>query len=119
MRLYARLLERPIIYRVFVWVLGHFPVLISRRLLMETPNLLAFPHPRPSHACHVLLLPRKSLRTFTELDPGDPFVADLITSVKHLVQERHLGTYRLVVNGGAYQEFPHLHFHLLSDEQEE
>jgi hypothetical protein len=49
------------------------------------------------------------------MDPGDPFLADLVTSVKLLVREHHLPAYRLVVNGGTYQDFPHLHFHLISD----
>jgi hypothetical protein len=25
------------------------------------------------------------------------------------------GGYRLIVNGGKYQDFPYLHFHLISD----
>jgi diadenosine tetraphosphate (Ap4A) HIT family hydrolase len=35
--------------------------------------------------------------------------------VQSLVVEYHLPAYRLMVNGGEYQEFPHLHFHLISD----
>jgi len=31
------------------------------------------------------------------------------------VDEFHLQAYRLIVNGGKYQDFPHLHFHLISD----
>jgi diadenosine tetraphosphate (Ap4A) HIT family hydrolase len=31
------------------------------------------------------------------------------------VEEFHLQAYRLIVNGGEYQDFPHLHFHLVSD----
>jgi diadenosine tetraphosphate (Ap4A) HIT family hydrolase len=42
-------------------------------------------------------------------------MADLVTVVQSLVAEYHLPDYRLLVNGGEYQEFPHLHFHLISE----
>ena len=29
------------------------------------------------------------------------------------------GGYRLLVNGGAYQDVPHLHFHLVADRVQE
>jgi hypothetical protein len=31
------------------------------------------------------------------------------------VDEFQLPAYRLIVNGGEYQEFPQLHFHLVSE----
>ncbi len=40
---------------------------------------------------------------------------DLSSTVQSLVAAYHLTTYRLIVNGGAYQEFPLLHFHLISE----
>ncbi len=57
-------------------------------------------------------------RTLAELDPADSaFLGDLMSVVQSLVKEYKLeqGGYRLVVNGGEYQDFPHLHFHLISD----
>ena len=44
--------------------------------------------------------------SWPRLDCGD---------AQSLVQEYDLGAYRLIVNGGEYQDFPHLHFHLISD----
>jgi diadenosine tetraphosphate (Ap4A) HIT family hydrolase len=35
--------------------------------------------------------------------------------VQNLVKDLDLKAYRLIVNGGEYQDFPHLHFHLISD----
>lgn len=42
---------------------------------------------------------------------------DLISVVHSLVEEFNLeqSGYRLIANGGKYQEFPILHFHLLSE----
>ncbi len=54
-----------------------------------------------------------------DLPAGDTaFLRDLIETVQSLVREFGLerGGYRLIANGGAYQEVPHLHFHLVSDE---
>lgn len=43
------------------------------------------------------------------------FFADLIQAVQSLVQELNLNNgYRLITNGGKYQDVPHLHFHLIA-----
>jgi histidine triad (HIT) family protein len=94
---------------------AHMSFIIPARRLRETDTLLVFRHPHPVHPFHVLLVPKKDIRTFSDLDPDDPFLADLVTITQSLVTEHHLSGYRLVVNGGEYQEFPHLHFHLISD----
>jgi diadenosine tetraphosphate (Ap4A) HIT family hydrolase len=102
-------------YRIFTWMLANTPFAIPRKRLRQTPSLLAFFHPKPSHLFHVILIHRKSVRSLGDLDPSDPFLGDLVASVQLLVGEYKLPAYRLIVNGGGYQEFPHLHFHLISD----
>jgi histidine triad (HIT) family protein len=83
--------------------------------LRETKTLLAFHHPKPSYPFHVLLVPKKSLPTLKELDLTDSaFLTDLYSTVQSLVEEFHLTSYRLIVNGGEYQDFPQLHFHLIA-----
>jgi diadenosine tetraphosphate (Ap4A) HIT family hydrolase len=49
------------------------------------------------------------------LEPASPFLVDLVAVAQSLVEEHHLTAWRLFVNGGEYQEFPHLHFHLISE----
>lgn len=79
---------------------------------------MAFYHPKPSYGFHVLLLPKKAVVSLKELDPNDcAFLQDLYSTVQNLVEEYHLSGYRLIVNGGEYQDFPQLHFHLISDVQ--
>jgi len=76
---------------------------------------MAFHHPKPSYPFHVLLLPKKAVKTLMEFDSNDSaFLTDLYATVQSLVEEFHLEAYRLIVNGGEYQEFPQLHFHLVS-----
>jgi histidine triad (HIT) family protein len=97
------------------WVFAHMSFVIPVQRLRETPVLLAFHHPQPSHPFHVIILPKKDIRTFADLQPADPFLSDLIIVTQSLVAEYHLSAYRLIVNAGDYQDFPHLHFHLISD----
>jgi histidine triad (HIT) family protein len=88
---------------------------IPAERLRETATLLAFYHPRPAYPRHIVLVPRTPVATLLDLSPDDPFLPDLLRTVQSLVDELQLPAYRLVVNGGAYQDFPHLHFHLVSD----
>ena len=89
---------------------------IPVRRLRETKTLLAFYHPQPVYTFHVLLIPKKSVASLNELDAHDSaFLADLYSTVQSLVDEFHLPAYRLIVNGGEYQDFPQLHFHLISE----
>lgn len=98
------------------WLFAHMSMLVPVKRLRETDTLMAFHHPDPSHAFHVLLVPKAAVASLGELDPGDaPFLTDLFSTVQSLVEQFHLSAYRLVVNGGDYQDFPQLHFHLISD----
>lgn len=86
--------------------------------LRETETLMAFHHPKPSYSFHVLLVPKKSVASLKDFDSKDTtFLSDLYSTVQSLVDEFHLAAYRLIVNGGEYQDFPQLHFHLVSDVQ--
>jgi histidine triad (HIT) family protein len=93
------------------------PFALSARRLRETPTLMALFQPVPSAPYHVLLIPRKPIPSLADLDPAADaaFLADLFTAVQRLVDEYRLPAYRLIVNGGEYQDFPYLHFHLISD----
>ena len=77
---------------------------------------MAFYHPKPAYPFHVLLVPKKAVASLQDLDAGDTtFLTDLYSTVQTIVGEFELPAYRLIVNGGAYQDFPQLHFHLISD----
>ena len=77
---------------------------------------MAFYHPKPAYPFHVLLVPKKAVASLKEFDANDSaFFTDLVSTVQSLVEEFHLSAYRLIVNGGEVQDFPQLHFHLISD----
>jgi len=89
---------------------------IPVKRIRETSNLIAFHHPSPSYKVHLLIVPKQQVQTLADLDPNDTgFLTDLYSTVQGLVKELDLTAYRLIVNGGEYQDFPHLHFHLISD----
>lgn len=83
---------------------------------------VSFSHPQPEAPYHLVLLPRRRTATLAELDARDTaLLSELITTVQQRVRQDGLGRggYRLLVNAGNYQTFPHLHFHLLAELPEE
>ncbi len=104
--------------RLAVWYLRRTGFAIPFRRLRETPDLLVFRHPSPSYAFHALIVPRRRIASLEEITPGDaPFLVEVFSVSQALVEEYHLERtgYQLVINSGKYQEFPWLHFHLISD----
>jgi histidine triad (HIT) family protein len=100
------------------WIFAHMSFAIPVQRLRETETLMAFHHPKPSYPFHVLLVPKKAVTSLKEFDSKDnAFLSDLYSNVQSLIDEFHLPAYRLIVNGGEYQDFPQLHFHLISDVQ--
>ena len=98
-------------------ILSKMSFVIPAKRLHETETLLAFHHPKPGYPFHVVLVPRQAIPDLLALDATDArFLSDLFATVQSLVAEFQLPAYRLIVNGGEYQDFPHLHFHLISGE---
>ena len=97
------------------WIFENMSFAIPVKRLRETDALMAFHHPKPSYPFHVLIVPKKAVASFLDLEPDSPFLTELTAAVQSLVDEFHLSAWRLIVNGGGYQDFPHLHFHLVSD----
>jgi histidine triad (HIT) family protein len=93
--------------------------LIPVERLYETDWVVAFYHPKPSHKTHILIVPKRPIRSLVALTDADaPVVHDVITTAQHLVQKLGLEKqgFRLTVNGGAYQDVMQIHWHLLSDD---
>jgi histidine triad (HIT) family protein len=98
------------------WIFAYMSFAIPVKRLRETDTLMAFHHPKPSYPFHVLLVPKKAVGSLQDLDSTDiAFLTDLYSTVQTIVSEFQLPAYRLIVNGGDYQDFPQLHFHLISN----
>ncbi len=105
--------------RFLSWIFRRMSFALPVHRLRETTTLIAFRHPASTHPFHVLLVPKKAIAAVSALDPlaDAAFLADVFRVAQSLVDEFHLAEegYRLIVNGGRYQKFPYLHFHLISD----
>lgn len=111
------LARTPLAGRLLCEVFAHMSFAIPLERLRETPSLLAFRHPAPSYPFHVLLVPRRAYRSLMDVPLEDTgFLHDLFDAVQSLVREFGLESagYRLIANGGTYQDVPVLHFHLVS-----
>ncbi len=111
-----RKLAKARLARLFIgWMFAHMSFAIPVKRLRETNTLMAFYHPKPAYPFHVLIMPKKAVASLADLDPADTsFLTDLYSTVQSLVEEFKLPAYRLIVNGGEFQDFPQLHFHLIS-----
>lgn len=106
----------PFISQWLGWMFAHMSFAIPVKRLRETETLMAFRHPKPAYPFHVLIVPKKAVASLADLDSTDTaFLADLISAVQSLVDEFKLPAYRLIVNGGEFQDVPQLHFHLISE----
>lgn len=81
-------------------------------------NLVAFWDIKPHAPVHILVVPRKHIRSINDLaDPDETIVAEMIFRAREIAREHGIDNsgYRLVFNveeGGGQFVF-HLHLHLL------
>ena len=114
-----RMLRRfPRLVQAFLpWILTQMSFAIPVHKLRETPSLLAFHHPQPAYPVHILIVPRRAIASLAELSAADAaLLVEVMQTAQELVKELGLerSGYRLIVNGGAYQELAQLHWHLIS-----
>ena len=96
---------------------GSFAIPVKRRY--ETKTLMAFHHPRPSYALHILIVPKREIGSLVDVSTEDTgLLRELLEAAQHLIKAFQLEQvgYRLIINGGAYQDVPFLHVHLISDD---
>lgn len=117
-----RLLFRVARSRVAAWFIGwvfaHMSFVIPVHRLRETNTLMAFEHPKPIYPVHILIVPKKAIASMMAITSADAlFMTDVFQTVQSLVAEYQLEArgYRLICNGGEYQDVPQLHFHLISE----
>ena len=103
------------------WLFARVSFLLPVDRLRDTETLLAFHHPRPAYPVHILIVPKRRLANLLDLQTAAAaFLLELTPTVQSPTTEFGLETvgYRLITNGGPYQDIPQLHFHLISGEVE-
>ncbi len=91
---------------------------IPAKILFEDDSCLAFHDVSPQAPVHVLVIPKKPIKSLVELEAADaPLLGHLWTVIPKLAAQLGLeeSGYRVVVNCGrdGGQSVDHLHFHLL------
>lgn len=90
---------------------------IPARLVHEDDQCVAFHDVNPQAPVHVLIVPRKVIRTHADIQPEDQAVLGHLHLVAaQLATKLGIGDgYRLIINckERAGQTVPHLHMHLL------
>jgi histidine triad (HIT) family protein len=103
---------------IILWSLNNMNHILPIDRLNESSNLIVFYHPEPSHNTHIVIMPKRPIRSLMELTAEDnDLLSEVIQMVQGLVNKLGLQDkgYRLIVNGGKYQNVAQLHFHLISD----
>lgn len=98
-----------------------FQKIISREIpadiIYEDDLCLAFRDIQPQAPTHVLLIPKRAIRSLAELTDNDsPLIGHLLLKASELARELGLERgYRVVCNCGPEggQSVDHLHFHIL------
>ncbi len=106
------------VQRLIAWLIRSVPNLLPIQLLYLSHNLVAFSHPQPLYPFHVLIIPRAKIVNLQALSSADaPLLEECLSAILHIVSQYELSNcgYQVIVNGGEFQQFPQVHFHLISE----
>ena len=96
----------------------HLAALLPVNQVSENAQVLVFQHPVPFWQFHMLGVPKKRLRSLASLALGTPagqtLLLALLAALRAAAQAKCPAGYKIIVNGGRYQDVPQLHFHLCS-----
>jgi histidine triad (HIT) family protein len=89
-------------------------------VVYDGAEVLAFHHTRPYRTVHIVVVPKRHVRSLTTLTAADePLVRELLTVVRDVaadVEARH-GAATVLTNLGSYQDSKHLHIHVMSGDR--
>ncbi|MFW6333987.1 MAG: histidine triad nucleotide-binding protein [Desulfosalsimonas sp.] len=91
---------------------------MDTEFLMETDNLVVFRDINPVAPVHLLLVPRRHIRSVNDLEESDRhIISDLIFAARDMAAQTGVAEsgYRLFFNveKGGGQEIFHLHMHMI------
>lgn len=81
----------------------------------ETNKVLAFKHPQPHWEEHILIVPKKAIKSLhTVKEEDQTYITDMFHVAQQILKDNDCAesSYQLIVNGGARQEVPQIHLHL-------
>jgi histidine triad (HIT) family protein len=96
---------------------AHLSALLPVRRVVETRQVIAFHHPRPSWPRHVLFVPKAAIPSLLDVPREQvAVVRELFRLALDVAARQRLDRdgFVVMVNGGAYQDVGQLHLHLAS-----
>lgn len=85
---------------------------------LDNEDVIAFRSINPVADTHILIMPKKHMETFLDLE--EVVVSKMLKTAQELIKKNKIeNAYKLVFNGGQYQEIAHVHWHLLGGELED
>jgi histidine triad (HIT) family protein len=88
-------------------------------VVLETDDVLAFHHTRPSWPVHIVVVPKRHVPSLIDLgDADEALLHDVLAVVRRVAAQvmREHGACRVLTNLGRYQDSKHLHFHVNAGE---
>lgn len=88
------------------------------KLEYEDSEIVAFSSIDPQAKVHLLIVPKKHIQTLEDIkDEDSNLIGQIIIVAKNLARTKGVQNgYKLVFNGGKYQQVKHIHLHLLGGE---
>lgn len=89
---------------------------LPANIVYQDEDCVAFRDINPQAPTHILVIPRKVIRTHADIKPEDEaLLGRLHLAAAKIAKDEGLESYRLVINcnEGAGQTVPHLHLHIL------
>ena len=101
-------------------VFEKFSKLLPVKVVKETDKVIAFWHPKPFWEKHIVIVPKKVIKSLVSISPGQiEYISEVYTVAKQIVEDLNWekAGYTISINGGKKQEVSQIHFHLQSGKQ--
>lgn len=83
-------------------------------IIYEDDFVIVFNDIKPVAKTHILIIPKKHISNFLDIKNNFDF-SKMIKVTQKIIKKNKIDLgYKLIFNGGKYQEIPHLHWHLLA-----
>ncbi len=88
------------------------------KVVKETSMVLAFYHTKPHWDIHIVIVPKEHVAYLVDVKDFS-VIEEVFRVAQEIIRDMKLYTtnYRLITNGGSYQDSRHVHFHLVSGKE--
>jgi len=83
--------------------------------IKETERVLAYYHTKPNWTVHIVIIPKQHVARLVELQDMS-VIQEIFEIAQEIIKEKGFAdsNYKIITNGGSFQDSQHLHFHLVS-----